>query len=255
MSKANSMPNKLIIGNWKMNTSLADAIVLASGVRDQAEHMEKVEIVLCPPCIWLTELVHLGISPRTLPHLKLGAQNMHFEDRGAFTGEISPIMVKEVAEYVILGHSERTHILKENPELISNKLQSALDHGLTPILCLGEDRHGQEGWQRHLVQTLNYLIRGLSPEELRKMVLAYEPVWAIGSGNPARPDYVQEVVEALRSVLDPETRVLYGGSVDEKNARSYLELPNIDGLLVGGASIKLKTFLTICQIADDLSFK
>ena len=248
------MRTKLIAGNWKMNTTLADAHVIADGVRNAAEHMEKIEIVLCPPAIWLTELAHHGIAPQAMKHLKLGAQNMYFEEAGAFTGEISPLMIKEVAEYVIIGHSERTHIFKEDTELVAVKVASALHHGLTPILCLGEDVQ-ETGSKHRLVMQLRAILDGLRPADIEKLVVAYEPVWAIGSGKPATAEYAQEIISALREEVTEHTRILYGGSANDENARSYLEQPDIDGLLIGGASLKLKTFVTMCQIADDLSTK
>jgi triosephosphate isomerase len=247
------MPKKrLIAGNWKMHTTLSDALVIAGGMRSQAEHLEKIEIVLCPPSIWLTELAHSGIAPRELPHLKLGAQNMYSEPQGAYTGEISPLMVKEVAEYVIIGHSERVHIFKEDAELVKDKLNAAFDYGLKPILCIGELEQNEDS--RHLLgRKLHHLVNGLRPGDLDRLVVAYEPVWAIGSNNPALPEYVVEVVAELRHHLSESSRILYGGSVNEKNALDYLERPEIDGLLVGGASLNLKSFLSICQIADDLA--
>ncbi|MEI6478194.1 MAG: triose-phosphate isomerase [bacterium] len=248
------MRTPLIAGNWKMNTTLADAHTLANGVRTQAEHIEHIDIVLCPPAVWLSELAHGGIAPKQLPRLKLGAQNMHYKEEGAFTGETSPVMVKELAEYVILGHSERTHLFHENPELINLKLVAAFRNGLIPILCIGEDERTADS-KEHLVRSLAYLVRGLTTEQLQKLVLAYEPVWAIGSGTPATPEYAQEVISALRTMLTPETRILYGGSAAPENAQGFLSQPDIDGLLIGGASLKLKSFLTMCQIADDLAAK
>lgn len=245
------MRTPLIAGNWKMNTSLADAHLLAGGILNEAEHLEHIEIVLCPPAVWLAELAHHEVPPRRLPHLKLGAQNMYHEESGAFTGEISPLMVKELAEYVILGHSERTHVFGERPELISHKVQSALQHGITPILCIGEDEQGPNSI-RHLAHSLDFIVRGLSDEELEKIVVAYEPVWAIGSGNPATPEYAQNVAALLRERLSPATRILYGGSVTPENAKGFLAEPDIDGLLIGGTSLKLAAFVTVCKIADDL---
>ncbi|MCC2631488.1 MAG: tpiA [Patescibacteria group bacterium] len=246
------MRTPIIAGNWKMNTTLADAHLLAGGVRTEAEHLEHIQIVLCPPSIWLTEIAHHFIAPGQLPHLKLGAQNMYFEEKGAFTGEISPLMVKEVAEYVILGHSERTHVFHEKPEEINHKVRAALDHGITPIICLGEDKQDSES-KRHLVHTLNFLIRDLSHEELENVVIAYEPVWAIGSGTPATPEYAQEIISHLRERLTEKTRILYGGSASAENAESFLTQPDIDGLLIGGVSLKLKDFVTVAQTADKLA--
>lgn len=234
-----------------MNTTLADALVLATGVRDGVEHVERIETVLCPPSIWLTEVAHL-VPKGALPHLALGAQNMYFEDSGAFTGEISPLMVKEVAEYVIIGHSERVHVFHEKPALTADKVEAALNHGLTPILCVGEDEQSATS-KNEVAAMLEKIIEELDDAEKAQLVVAYEPVWAIGSGNPATPEYAQEVMAALRAKLPENVRILYGGSVNEENARSYLETADCDGLLIGGTSLKLKPFVTICQLADDLA--
>jgi triosephosphate isomerase len=239
----------MIAGNWKMNTTLADAHLLANGVVSGAEHMEHCEIVLCPPSIWLTEVAHI-VPPREFPRMRVGAQNMYCETKGAFTGEISPLMVREVAEYVILGHSERVHVFKEGPELISNKVHAAFANGITPILCVGEEVQGGDS-VRHLAHSLDYLLRGVEEDEIAKLVLAYEPVWAIGTGVAASPEYAQEVIATLRSRLSVETRILYGGSVSAENAAGFLAHKDIDGFLIGGASLKIKDFLVICQLADD----
>jgi triosephosphate isomerase len=250
------MRTKLIAGNWKMNTTLADAVVLATGVRNGVEHMERIEVMIAPPTIWLAALAHDVIPPRHMPHLKLGAQNMYFEESGAFTGEISPLMVKEVAEYVILGHSDRTHKFHENAELISEKVLAALNHDLVPVLCLGEDEKSADS-KRQLVHKLNHLLKGFTPDQIKKIVVAYEPVWAISGGDashePATPEYAAEVIAGLRSVLPEETRVLYGGSSNDENAQSFFDGSDCDGFLVGGASLKLKSFLTMCQVADDIA--
>lgn len=241
----------IIAGNWKMNTTLADADVLATGVRDGVEHVERIEIVLSPPTIWLTEMA--AVVPKgSLPHLALGAQNMYFEETGAFTGETSPLMVKEVAEYVILGHSERVHVFHEKAGLIADKVESALNHDLIPILCVGEDEQSATS-KTEVATMLEKIIEDLSDDQRGKLVVAYEPVWAIGTGKAATPEYAQEVMKELRTHLPTQVRILYGGSVNEENAKGYLETPDCDGLLIGGTSLKLKPFVTICQIADDLA--
>jgi triosephosphate isomerase len=243
---------KLIVGNWKMNTTLADAYVLADGVRNHSEHLEHISIVLCPPSVWLGLLAEHCIPPRQYPHLKLGAQNLYCADKGAFTGEISPAMIKEVAEYVIVGHSERTHLFKEPIDLVAEKVVFALEYNLTPILCVGEEKKEPDSI-RQVCHRLDHLVKGLSEEELGKIVVAYEPIWAIGTGDAASAEHAQAVASSLRQSLTADTRILYGGSVDTKNAKPYLQQPDIDGLLIGGASLKYRDFLTICTYADDLS--
>ena len=245
------MRKKFIAGNWKMNLTLADAYVLAGGVKKEIESFEHTKIVLCPPSVWLGLLAEHVIHIRQFPDLHLGAQNMHFKESGAYTGEISPLMVKEVAEYVILGHSERTHLFKENVAMVGEKLRSAFEHGLSPILCIGEDERA-DGSIRQVIQRLGHLLAGLTAEQIDSLVVAYEPVWAIGTGNPATPDYAQAVAEEIRRVTSDKTRILYGGSVDLKNAKGFLDQPDIDGLLIGGTSLKLNDFLRICKCADDL---
>jgi triosephosphate isomerase len=241
----------VIAGNWKMNTTLADAHVLATGIRDGVEDIERIEVVMCPPSIWLTEIAHV-VERGKLPHLSVGAQNMYFEESGAFTGEISPLMVKEVAEYVILGHSERVHIFHERPSLTTRKVAAALTHGLIPILCVGEDEQSAAS-KTEVAAMLEQIIDEFSEEEKEKLVVAYEPVWAIGTGKAATPEYAQEVMGELRKKLPEAPRVLYGGSANDENCRGFLECPDCDGLLIGGASLKLKSFLTMCQVADDLA--
>ena len=242
------MRTPMIAGNWKMNTTLADAHLLANGIVSGSEHLEHCDIVLCPPSIWLTEVAHI-VPPREFEHLKVGAQNMYCEAKGAFTGEISPLMVKEVAEYVILGHSERVHVFKEGPELIGSKVHAAFAHGIIPILCIGEEVQGGDSL-RHLVHSLDYMLRGVSEEDIVRLVLAYEPVWAIGTGVAATPEYAEEVISTLRTRLSTQTRILYGGSVSAENAAGFLAKPDIDGFLIGGASLKIQEFLAICRLAN-----
>lgn len=234
-----------------MYTSLADAHLLAVGVRDGAEHLEHIQTVLCPPTIWLTELAHV-IAPGFLPHLALGAQNVHPEAHGAFTGETSAMMVKEVAKFVILGHSERVRYFHEKPEFIAQKVERALINGLTPIVCIGEETQSSASGPLLAAEVVK-LLDGVEPEQMKEVVVAYEPVWAIGSGTPATPEYMQQVLGALRGRLGEEVRLLYGGSVSAENAAGFLEQSDCDGLLIGGASLKLREFLTILQKANDLA--
>ena len=242
------MRKKLIAGNWKMNTTLAEAHALAEGVRDQAARLEGIEIVLCPPVPWLAELAHI-IAPGKIPNLGLGGQNMHYEEHGAFTGEVSPLMIREVASYVILGHSERTHLFHEDTAFITQKLHSALEHDITPILCVGEDVQSDTSVEQVAVTVRDY-VKDLSRDDLVRIIVAYEPVWAIGSGRPATPEYAQQVAEAIRGVTGEATRILYGGSVTEENAAAFLEQADIDGFLIGGTSLKLQPFISICEQAN-----
>lgn len=259
------MRRPLIIGNWKMNTTLSDAVVLTNSVRRAAEDNDSVEIVICPPFVWLVPLAE--ILERKPPNLHLGAQNMWFADSGALTGEISPLMLKDIADFVILGHSERRSHFGESNALVNDKIHAAFHRGITPIVCVGELRkmEGKRGRGRpdsvelksDVVHQLTAALNGLSAEKAEKLVVAYEPVWAIGTGHPATGGYAAEVIEKLRRVfkgkysqsLSERVRILYGGSVDSTNIQEFLYQPEIDGVLAGGASLKAKEFTAICQEA------
>ncbi|MFA6492916.1 MAG: triose-phosphate isomerase [Patescibacteria group bacterium] len=259
------MRRPLIIGNWKMNTSLSDAVVLVSSIRRAAEDLDSVEVVLCPPFVWLVPLSEdLEHAPK---NLHLGAQNMWFAQSGAMTGEISPTMIKGLVKYVILGHSERRSHFGESNALINDKIHAALSFGITPIVCVGELKKTQQKRGRgrpdsvelksDVVHQLEAALKGISAEKAEKIIVAYEPVWAIGTGNAATGDYAAVVIEKLRLVfarkysqsLSERVRILYGGSVDSKNICEFTLQPEIDGALVGGASLKAKEFIEICKQA------
>ena len=259
------MRKPLIIGNWKMNTTLSDAIVLTTAIRNAAHEIEEVEIVLCPPCVWLVPMQEL--LERAPKNLKLGAQNMWFADKGAMTGEVSPLMLEGLAKFVILGHSERRMHFGESNALINDKVQAALDHKITPIIAVGElkkmsvqKRGGQPSEvniKLDVIEQLKAALKGVSPENAKKIVVAYEPVWAIGTGTPATGEYANEVAFKLRKVLidkfgdeiAQEIRILYGGSVDSQNIREFIYQPEIDGALAGGTSLKAGEFIKICEKA------
>ena len=246
---------KIIAANWKLNTSLADAYVLARGVLHGTEHMERIVTVLCPPAIWLTELAHEVVSVGMLPHLKLGAQNIFYEQSGPYTGEVSAKMVAEVAEYVIVGHSERVKFFHETAHDTALKLEAALAQNLQPILCVGELQATPEAAVQ-VGKRLEEVVENLSEAEKAQLIVAYEPVWAISNGQtgtPATPDYAESTMGRLKTLLPDGARVLYGGSANGENAASFLACPSCDGLLIGGASLKLKSFLQAAQAADDLA--
>jgi len=247
---------KLIVANWKMNPqSLLEAKKLFHSVKSWVKknyHLfKKVKIVICPPFVYLEPLSKL-LKPKT-PQLKLslGAQNLFWEKKGAFTGEISATMLKNLGvEYVILGHSERRKILGETDEIINKKLKAAIGTKLKPILCLGEtEKERKSGKTLKVLQNqLNLALKNVSNFELRasNLTIAYEPVWAIGTGNPCRPKEAKEVLTFLKKKLK-NVLILYGGSVDSQNAFDYLEI-GFDGLLVGGASLRPKEFLKISKL-------
>jgi triosephosphate isomerase len=250
------MPRKLIAGNWKMNTDRAGAVALAKGVVAGASQHKVVDLLVCPPAVFLAPVGEALAGSR----VALGAQNMYHEANGAFTGELSAAMLKDVGcTYVILGHSERRHILKETDAEINKKTLAALAAGLVPIVCVGELLSEREAGQTAAVIQSQFdgSLNRVSAEQIEKTVIAYEPVWAIGTGKVASPEQAEEVHADLRRLLveryndrfAAKVRILYGGSVKASNAGELLSQPNIDGALVGGASLKAEEFLGIAAAA------
>jgi len=241
----------MIAGNWKMNTTLAEASALVMEMKEGLERIAGVEKVLCPPFLSLSLVKELlqGSS------IKVGAQNMYFEEQGAYTGEISPLMLCGICEYVILGHSERRQYFGETDELVNRKVKAALAAGLTPILCVGERLEEKEAERTEEVVTrqVTGALRGI--ESLNGMVIAYEPIWAIGTGRAATGKganatigIIRETVAQLYSKgIAQGIRILYGGSVTAANIAEFIGQHEIDGALVGGASLKAKGFLTIVE--------
>lgn len=259
------MRKPLVIANWKMNTNLADATVIATSVKNKVGDFD-VDVVLCPPSVWLCPVAEiLQHAPK---NISVGAQNMWFTENGAVTGEISAEMVKGLAKYVILGHSERRRYFSETDELINDKIRAALKHSLTPILCVGElkkqitkrgkGRPNNTDIRSNVTLQLKHALDGISRSDVEKIIIAYEPVWAIGTGEAATGAYAAEVAGNLRNflsgkyskALSERMRILYGGSVDEKNIREFTYQPEIDGALVGGASLKVNEFVQICREAS-----
>jgi triosephosphate isomerase len=246
------MLRKLIAGNWKMNTDRARAVALAKDVAAGAGTHSAVDLLVCPPSVYLVPVAEALASSK----VALGAQNMYHEANGAFTGELSAAMLKDVGcSYVILGHSERRHILGETDETVNKKTLSALAAGLIPIVCVGELLSEREAGQTAAVikRQFDGSLAGVSAEQIEKTVIAYEPVWAIGTGKVATPEQAEEVHADLRRRLveryndrsAAKVRILYGGSVKASNAGELLGQANIDGALVGGASLKAEDFLGI----------
>jgi len=248
----------LIAGNWKMHKTPSQTREFFKEFLPQVEGIDNVEILICPPFVSLPAAVEaVKGSP-----VKIGGQNCYFEKEGPFTGEISPVMLREVGcEYVIIGHSERRHIFGESDELINKKVISALEEGLRVILCVGETLQEREGGLTFTVVETQLKL-GLSgvEDKLDRIEIAYEPVWAIGTGVAAKPEDAQEVhrfiYQKLRE-LNPQkaerVRVLYGGSVKPDNAEAILSQPDIKGVLVGGASLKPDSFARIVKIGSSLS--
>lgn len=249
------MPRKkLVAGNWKMNTTLAEAKALAAAVAKGVGTDTRVDVAVCPPFPWLLPVAEelKGSS------VALGAQDVHYEKSGAYTGEVSPKMLLEAGcKYVIVGHSERRHGLGETDAAINHKLHLAVEEGLHVILCMGETlAERQRQLQERVFQRQVFAAcAGLTDAQFARVVIAYEPVWAIGTGQVATPDQAQEAHKFIRSKLNDlfgekiagSTPILYGGSVTPDNAAGLMSNPDVDGALVGGASLKADSFLKIVQ--------
>jgi triosephosphate isomerase len=246
------MRRKLIAGNWKMNMDRAGGIALATDIADRAGEVLSVDLLVCPPSVYVLAVAE-AVKGKGI---EVGAQNMYFEPSGAFTGEVSAAMLLDVgAKYVILGHSERRQIFKESDAEVNKKTHAALAAGLAPIVCVGELLEEREVGRTSAVIKSQFegSLSGVTAEQIRGVVIAYEPVWAIGTGKVASPQQAEEVHADLRSLLAKRynqgiadsVRILYGGSVKASNAAELLGQPNIDGALVGGASLKVEEFLGI----------
>jgi triosephosphate isomerase len=250
------MRKKFIAGNWKMNTLRADGVALAAAIAKAVGAASNVEVAVCPPTAYLSAIGQAIAGSA----VGLGAQNCYHEAKGAFTGEVSPAMLVDVGcKYVILGHSERRQIFKETSGDVNRKVLGALAAGLTPIVCVGETLEERQAGQTTAVVRgqIEHSLAGMSPEQVIKLVIAYEPIWAIGTGVVATPQQAEEVHADLRKLLETRynsavassVRIQYGGSVNAENAATLLAQPNIDGALVGGASLKADSFLAIVAAA------
>ncbi len=239
----------MIAGNWKMNTTVGEAIELVKTMRDELNKVRGVEKVLCPPFVSLTAVKEL-IKDTTL---KLGAQNVYFAEKGAYTGEISPLMLAGLCDYVIIGHSERRQYFAESGELINKKIKAAMKVNLKPILCVGERLEQNESGKTEEVVSEQLKSALDDIESLDGLVIAYEPVWAIGTGKAATGDQANQTIAFIRRTVAgqynnkvaQETRILYGGSVTAANIAEFARFPGIDGGLVGGASLKAAEFISI----------
>jgi triosephosphate isomerase len=251
---------KIVAGNWKMNLDRAKARELAEAVAARSGEAAGVELVLCPPSLYVETVgTALKLAGGKSPSgVALGGQNMHDKASGAFTGEVAPPMLVDLGcQHVILGHSERRTLFGETDAIVNVKTKAALAAGLTPIVCVGETLEEREGGRTDAVVTTQVRgsLAGLSPADLEKIVIAYEPVWAIGTGKVATPQQAQEVHGLIRSLLGSlsssevagKIRIQYGGSVKPDNAADLASQPDIDGALVGGASLKADDFLGIAK--------
>lgn len=237
------MRKKVIAGNWKMNKTTAEAVDLIEILKPLVKN-DDAEVVFCTPAVSLIPAIEAAKGS----NIKIGAQNMYFEEKGAYTGEIAPNMLTSIGvEYVIIGHSERREYFGETNEIINKKVLKALEHKLIPILCCGETlEQRDQGITIDLVRLqIKVGMKDVTPEDAKKVVIAYEPIWAIGTGRTATSEQAEEVCAAIRVVLEElygkevaeAVRIQYGGSVNAKNAAELFAMPNIDGGLVGGASL------------------
>lgn len=245
------MRTPIIAGNWKMNKTVKEALELVKDIKNQ-ERNSNVEVVLCVPFTDLME-VKKEIDGTDI---KLGAQNMHWEDSGAYTGEISPLMLKEIGiDYVIIGHSERRQYFNETDETVNKKAKAALKHDINPIICVGETLEEREsGREKEIVkgQVLK-AIEGIEEKSLKNIVIAYEPIWAIGTGKTASSKDANDIISFIREVIgnkygkdiSEKIRIQYGGSVKPANINEIMKESDIDGVLVGGASLKARDFLKL----------
>ncbi len=240
-----------VAGNWKMNTTVTEAEQLIFEMLEKLDRIEGVEKVLCPPFV---SLVAVNMMLRG-SSIKLGAQNMYFETAGAYTGEISPLMLRELCEFVILGHSERRWYFGETDEIVNKKVKAALANKLQPILCVGERLAENEAGKTEEVvnRQVTAALNGIEP--VSNLVIAYEPVWAIGTGKAASGEQAAATIQFIRDVLAKlwnksiaqNLRILYGGSVTRANIAEFISHPEIDGALVGGASLKAEEFASIVE--------
>ena len=247
------MRKPFIAGNWKMNKNAKEAVSLAKKLKNNLKNIKDRDVLICPGFAALC-CVYEEIKGS---NIRLGAQDMHSEDDGAFTGEVSPLMLKDFCEYVILGHSERRQLFNETDESVNKKIKKALEHGLKPILCIGESLEERENDKTFdiIKNQLKKSLKNINKKEIKEIIIAYEPVWAIGTGKTATPGQAEEVHAFIRewvgknygSEAADKLRILYGGSVKPENAKELMEKEDIDGALVGGASLDAESFSKIVE--------
>lgn len=247
------MRQPIIAGNWKMNKTIDEAVALVRAMRDELDSITSVESVVCPPFMALPAVAEALAGSR----VAVGAQNMHWAEQGAYTGEIAPGMLVGLCKYVIIGHSERRQYFAETDETVNKKAHAAFAHNLIPIVAVGENlEQNRAGQTSEIVSTqVTGALEGLSSEQVASLVIAYEPIWAIGTGLNASPEGAAEVIGKIRSVVsalyDEATaqavRIQYGGSANAANIASFMAMEDIDGALVGGASLKADSFIAMVK--------
>ncbi|MFO7814475.1 MAG: triose-phosphate isomerase [Halanaerobiales bacterium] len=247
------MRKPFIAGNWKMNKTISEAKELVSSLKLKVAGIDNVEIGVCPPDIDLPAVVDIAKDS----NIKVGGQNMHWEESGAFTGDTSPLMLKELGvQYIIVGHSERREYYQETDQEVNKKVKAAFEHGLKPIICVGETLEERKaGNTREKVeQQVKTSLKGLNQRQVSQTVIAYEPIWAIGTGESANAKQANEVISYIRDVIEnkyldaaEDVRIQYGGSVKPHNIEEFMLQSDIDGALVGGASLEAKSFAQIVK--------
>lgn len=248
------MRKPIIAGNWKMHKNAAEGAALVTELKESLAGVTDVEVVVCPPFTTLGQAVQKAKGS----NIKVGAQNMHWQESGAYTGEISPVMLIELGvDFVIIGHSERRQYFNETDETVNKKLHAAFAHGLTPIVCVGETLAQKEAGSTEQVvgDQIKEGLQGLNEAQAAQLVLAYEPIWAIGTGKTASSTDAEKVIAHIRAALAgmygssvaEQVRIQYGGSVKPNNVKDLMEQPNVDGALVGGAALVADSFAAIVK--------
>lgn len=257
------MRKYLMAGNWKMNKTISEAIVLTQQLCNQYNRKwDNVDIVVCPPAIDIKSVYTVIDFDKT--NIAIGAQNVHWEESGAFTGEISIPMIKEAGcEYCIVGHSERREMFNETDTTVNQKVKALIEAGIAPIVCVGESLSMRDSgdYSAFIVAQVRAALAGLDESDMKNVVVAYEPIWAIGTGRTATPEQAEEVCGAIRATLKDmfgegvaeSCRVLYGGSMNVGNVESLLAQPDIDGGLIGGASLQADSFRQLIESAHEVS--
>lgn len=245
----------IIAGNWKMNKTVEESIDFIKELDDKIEANERVRILIFPPFTSIYSISNLSDK------IKIGSQNLFYEDKGAYTGEISPLMLKNLVDYVLIGHSERREIFKELDSDLNKKIKTALRHKFNPVLCIGETLEQRKRGEtlKRIKKQIDEDLKGLKAQEIKSIIFAYEPIWAIGTGETASPAQAQEVHGFIRKLLEGKVEnsedifILYGGSVKPENSFDLLSQKDINGALIGGASLKVDSFSAIiktsCKIA------
>jgi len=254
------MRKPMVAGNWKMYKTAGEAAILVQNLEEAAEeYSDKVEIVVAPPFTALHSVSTVLELDRCA--IKLGAQDMFWEEEGAYTGEVAPRMLLDLnTAYVIVGHSERREYFNETNEVVNLKARAVFTHGMTPIICCGETLQTRESGQTeaYITKQIRAALTGIQEGDALRLVIAYEPIWAIGTGKTATPEMAEEVCKLIRSLVDEafgataaeRTRILYGGSVKPENAALFFAQDDIDGALVGGAALAAETFIPIIKAAS-----